>query len=59
MGARHKLNAAYFNGSLLLAALAGGLADSWAVFAAALALLLGLNLYLGEIRATPRGGRGP
>ncbi len=50
MGAREKLNIAYLNGSLLLAANVGGLAQSWPVFFVTLVILLGLNLYLHEIR---------
>jgi len=50
MGARQKLNAAYFHGSLLLAAVVGGLAQSWLVFFITVAVLLGLNLYAREIR---------
>ena len=50
MGAREKLNAAYLNGSLLLAAVAGCLVESWLVFVLTLAVLLVLNLYAREIR---------
>ena len=50
MNARRKLNGAYFTGSLLLAALAGGLSQSWVVFALALAVLVVLNLNAGDIR---------
>ena len=50
MGARQKLNAAYFHGSLLLAAIAGWLAQSWLVFFVTVAILLVLNLYAREIR---------
>jgi hypothetical protein len=58
MGARQKLNRGYFNGSLLLAALAGGLLHSWLAFALALAVLIALNLFAGEIRPEPRDARG-
>jgi hypothetical protein len=57
MGARQKLNAAYFHGSLFLAAVVGGLAQSWPVFFVILAVLLVLNLYAGEIRTTRHGRR--
>lgn len=57
MGARQKLNASYFNGSLLLAALIGWLAQSWALFFVALAVLLGLNVYQDEIRPRKRHDR--
>jgi hypothetical protein len=55
MGARRKLNEAFFTGSVLLAGAAGALAQSWAVFFIALAVLLLSNLYRDEIRP---GGRG-
>ena len=50
MGAQTKLNASYFNGSLLLAMLIGWLTQSWSAFSLALAVLLACNLYLNEIR---------
>ena len=58
MRARQKLNASYFNGSLLLAAAIGGLAQSWPVFFLALRVLLGFNLYLNEIRPAGRDRHG-
>ena len=56
MGAREKLNASYFTGSLIVAALLGLVTESWPVFFLALAVLLASNLYLREIRL--RQGRG-
>jgi hypothetical protein len=50
MRARHKLNQAYVNGSLITAAVIGGLAQSWVVFAVALVALLGLNVAARNIR---------
>jgi hypothetical protein len=50
MRARQKLNASYFNGSLLIAGLTGGLTQSWVVFFTVLFISLGVNLYLVEIR---------
>jgi hypothetical protein len=50
MGARQKLNRAFFNGSLLLAGAAGALTGSWLIFGLALTALVGANLYTGEIR---------
>ena len=50
MSARQKLNASYFGGSLLLAAMIGGLAQSWLVFVLALLVLVAINLYLNQIR---------
>ena len=54
MPARERLNAAYFQGSVLLAALIGWGCSSWAAFVAALVVLLGGNLLAGEIRPTRR-----
>ena len=53
MSARHKLNAAYAAGSLIVAALIGGMAQSGTVFVVALAVLLSLDLVAGNIR--PKG----
>lgn len=52
MIARHKLNVAYVNGCLLVSALFGWITESWAVFLAALAVVLTCGLYSGEIRPT-------
>jgi hypothetical protein len=54
MSARHKLNAAYGAGSLLLAALLGGAAQSGTVFVVALVALLSLDLVAGNIRRKGR-----
>lgn len=54
MGARQKLNQSHVNGSLLLAVVAGWLTDSWVVFIVTLVILIGLNLYQGEIRPRRR-----
>jgi hypothetical protein len=54
MSARHKLNAAYATGSLLLAALIGGAAQSVVVFVVALVALMVLDLIAGNIRAKGR-----
>jgi len=54
MGARSKLNGAFLNGSLLIAGLIGGMAQSWVVFWLALAGLVIANLVSGEIRPTRR-----
>jgi hypothetical protein len=54
MRARTRLNQAYFNGSLLIAALLGLLAQSWPLFFLALVMLLASNLYLREIRPSRR-----
>ena len=54
MSARRKLNGAFFNGSLIVAALVGLLFGSWTMFALTFAALLIGNLLLGEIRPTKR-----
>jgi hypothetical protein len=54
MAARHKLNAAYAAGSLALAALIGGAAQSTTVFVVALVALLTLDLVAGSIRPKVR-----
>jgi hypothetical protein len=53
MSARDKLNAAFFNGSLFIAGLAGLATASWGTFIGALLGLLVVNVALGHIR--PRG----
>ncbi len=53
MGARTKLNSAYFGGSFFVACLVGLLADSWVAFFMALIVFVALNFYTGEIR--PKG----
>ena len=50
MGAKHKLNAAYTGGALLVAGLLGWLTGSWVVFLVALAVLLALSCYTGDLR---------
>jgi hypothetical protein len=52
MGARQKLNSGYFLGSGLLAGIAGWLTGSWIVLLVALAILVAINLYNGDIRPT-------
>jgi len=57
MGARHKLNIAYLNGALIVAALVGGLADSWIVFLITAGIGVVLSLAAGEIRFGRRDPR--
>ena len=54
MGARRKLNEVHLAGGLVLAALAGLWTGSWAVFVAAFAVLVVLDLSSGNVRL---GGR--
>lgn len=57
MGARQKLNQACLNGALIVAAVIGLVAQSWAVFWIALALGIGSSLCGGNIRTGPRRGK--
>ena len=58
MGAREKLNKAYFQGSLIVAALIGLVIQSGPVFLLTLALLLASNLIFNEIRFKSQGRHG-
>ena len=53
MNARLKLNTAFVQGSLVIAAVIGGVTGSWAVFAIVAAILVGGAYYSGEIRTGP------
>jgi hypothetical protein len=57
MGARQKLNAGYFHGVLVLAAVAGWVAGSWAVFVVVLMALLVSSTLANDIRFRGRRGR--
>jgi hypothetical protein len=50
MGARTKMNTVAVNGSLIVAAIIGGMCQSWTVFVVAAATLIGGCLYAGDIR---------
>ncbi len=50
MGARTKLNAAYLNGALLVAAAIGLGLQSWSAFIATAGLLIALQTLAGGIR---------
>jgi hypothetical protein len=50
MGARHKLNQAYLNGALVIAAVVGAASQSWTVFWLAALFAAGSSLYAGNIR---------
>jgi hypothetical protein len=54
MGAREKLNSAYFLGSFLMAGLAGWLTDSWVILVIALTVLVSTNVNNGDIRVSKR-----
>jgi hypothetical protein len=57
MGARQKLNLAYINGCIVVAALIGLACQSWVVFLVGVAVLLVLDLVGGNIRASPQDRR--
>jgi type IV secretory pathway TrbD component len=50
MGARRKLNQAYFNGSLIIAGVLGLITQSWVIFSLVLISVLGLNVASRNIR---------
>jgi hypothetical protein len=54
MGARHKLNQAHLLGAVAIAAVAGLLTESWAVFFIAVTVLLGGAICAGDIRFDSR-----
>ena len=56
MGAKHKLNSAYFSGALGVAALIGAVTGSWGVFSLAAGVLVASSIHSGDIRLG-RGGR--
>ncbi|WP_206107683.1 hypothetical protein [Paludisphaera rhizosphaerae] len=53
LNARTKLNLAYFNGCLLLAAVVGGACGSWLVFILAMAGFVACSVVAGNIRPRP------
>ena len=54
MAARQKLNVAFVNGVLIVAAIAGFVFQSWAVFVVTSVVLIGGAIYGGDIRPRPR-----
>lgn len=57
MGARKKINRAYFNGCARVAGVIGAVSGSWVVFGVAMAAALTLAIYSGDIRLSPRNRR--
>jgi hypothetical protein len=55
VSARHQLNVAYFNGTLVLAAVIGVVTRSWGVFVAALAVCVVAAVHSGGSWPHPRG----
>jgi hypothetical protein len=55
VGARKKLNGAFIGGSLIIAAIAGFLTQSFVVFLIGAVVLIAFNFYTGDIRTGKRG----
>ena len=53
MNARHKLNSAVVQGTLIIAGLLGWLFRSWWVFVIALAVMIVSAMHSGDIRSQP------
>ncbi len=49
MAARQKLNVAFVNGALIVAAVAGWVFKSWAVFVVTAVVLIGGAIYCGDV----------
>lgn len=58
MNARRKLNQLHLTGDIVLAGIAGMIAQSWWIFFLALAVLVGLDLHAGQIRPQGRTRNG-
>jgi hypothetical protein len=52
--ARTKINAMMIEGSIVIAAVVGGVCRSWTVFFATAGSLIALAVYAGDIRPTSR-----
>ncbi|TWT63717.1 hypothetical protein [Rubinisphaera italica] len=59
MSARHKLNAAYLHGSLIIAGIIGGISESFIAFGITFAVLLIGNIQGGDIRLNRHRTRRP
>ena len=53
MGARQRLNSVYMIGVLMVAAVIGGIAQSWIVFLVVAGVLTALMVHGGDIRSSP------
>ena len=53
MGARQRLNGLYLTGAFFVAAIMGGVSQSWVVFVIVACVLIGAMLVGGDIRPTP------
>lgn len=54
LAARQKLNVAFVNGALIIAAVAGVVFKSWAAFVVTSVVLIGGAIYCGDVRPGPR-----
>jgi hypothetical protein len=54
MGARQRLNSVYFIGFLIVAAIIGGVVNSWAVFCLVAGVLIASAIHGGDIRVSPK-----
>ena len=57
MGARQRLNSMYLTGVLVIAAIVGGAANSWAVFLVVSGILTATAIHGGDIRLSPTAPR--
>ena len=53
MGARQRLNGVYLIGAFFIAAMMGGVTESWAMFFIVSCAVIGAMLVGGDIRPTP------
>ena len=58
VSARTKLNVAFINGAVLLAAVVGVIMASWSVFFIALVVFVMVSIFAGEIRPSRSNRRG-
>lgn len=57
MSARHKLNQANVNGTLVIAGVVGAATESWTLFVILVAILVALSVHSGDIRLSSRRRR--
>ena len=57
MGARQQLNSFYVTVAIIIAAIIGGVTESWTIFLIAVAVLISMMLHSGDIRPDSRNRR--